>query len=108
MSDRIVQGLVLVFDAPDQATAELVCATLQAAGIHAVLQNQHSGPASGWLNYLGANYGRGVLVPHSQADAARSLLVEQAPTEEEIAAAAAADTTTTEEAEENLRIPPGR
>ena len=33
-------ALVLVYDAPDQATAELVCATLQSAGMQAFVQNQ--------------------------------------------------------------------
>jgi hypothetical protein len=93
----------LVYDAPDQATAEMVCATLLAQGLRAVVQNEHRGPAAGWLNYLGTSYGRGVLVPVSEADAAQAILAAQEPTEEEIIEAMEADGTTIEEAEARVK-----
>ena len=97
------EALVLVYDAPDQTTAELVCATLQAAGMRAVVQNQYAGPAAGMLPYLGLAYSRGVLVPASEAEAARALLAAQEPTEEEFEAEVEADTMTLEEAEAHVK-----
>jgi hypothetical protein len=93
---------VLIFDAPNQTTAELVCATLQAAGLHAVLLNERAAAASGWLNYL-MTWGLGVLVPASEAEAARAVLKEREPTEEEILADMEADGTSIEEAEARVR-----
>ena len=95
--------LVLVYDAPDQATSELVCASLQSAGMRAVVQNQYVGGAAGLLPYLGLSDGRGVLVPASEAWAARVLLAAQQPTEEELADEAEADTMTLEEAEARVK-----
>ena len=97
------EALVPVYDAPDQGTAELVCATLQAAGIRAVARHQYTGPAAGMLSYLGLTYSRGVLVPASEAEAARALLAAQEPTEEELAAEVEADTMTLEEAEAHVK-----
>ncbi len=97
------EALVLVFDAPDQGTAELVCATLQSAGMRAMVQNQYLGPAAGMLPHLGIAGGRGVLVPASEADAARALIAAQEPTEEELAAEAEAAAMTLEEAEAQVR-----
>ena len=90
---------VLVFDAPDQVTAELVFATLQAAGLRAVLQNEFNGPAAGWLTYMGSNYSKGVGVPASEVAAAQSILAAQEPTEDEILAEMEMDGITLEEAE---------
>jgi hypothetical protein len=97
------EEFVLVYDAPDQATSELVCATLQAEGIRAFVQNQYTGPAAGWLNYLGKSFAQGVVVPASEADAAQAVLAAQEPTEEEILAAFEADGMTIEEAEEQVK-----
>ena len=97
------EALVLVYDAPDQTTAELVCATLQAANLRAVVQNQYVGPAAGMLSYLGNTYSRGVLVPASEADTAHALLAAQEPTEEELAAEVEAGTMTLEEAEARVK-----
>jgi hypothetical protein len=97
------EALVLVYDAPDQTTAELVCATLQAEGMQAVVQNQYVGPAAGMLPYLGLAYSRGVLVPVSEADAALALLAAQELTEEELAAEIEADPMTLAEAEERVK-----
>ncbi len=52
---------------------------------------------------LGLTDGRDVLVPISQADAARTLLAAQEPPEEELAAEADADTMTLEEAEARVK-----
>jgi hypothetical protein len=97
------EALVLVYDAPDQTTSELVCASLQSSGIRAVVQNKYVGGAAGMLNYLGLTDSRGVLVPASEADAARALLADQQPTEDELAAEAEADTMTLEEAEARVK-----
>jgi hypothetical protein len=96
--------LVLIYDAPDQTTAEIVCATLQAAGIEAVVQHQHRGPASGMLPYLGLADSRGVLVSESDEGAAHALLQALEPTEEELAAEAEDDETTLEQAEAAARL----
>lgn len=98
-----MEAFVLVYDAPDQVTSEVVCATLQAAGIHAIVQNQHAGPAAGMLPYLGLGFHRGVLVPASEINAARVLLAAQELTEEELAAEMEADTMSLEEAEERVK-----
>ena len=99
----IDQELVVIYDAPDQTTAEVVCATLQAAGIQAIVQNQHRGPASGMLPYLGLADARGVLVASEDADAASALLEAQEPSEEELAALVEADATSLEEAEARVK-----
>ena len=102
-NDQKEEALVLVHDARDQPAAELVCATLQSAGLRAVVQNPYHAPAAGWLSYLGLPGSRGVLVPVSEADAARDLLASAGPTDEELAAEAEADTTTIEEAEARVK-----
>ena len=96
-------ALVLVYDAPDQTTAELVCASLQSAGIRAVLQHHYNGPAAGMLPYLGLTDGRGVLAPASQAAAAQEALAAREPTDAELEAEFEADTTTIEEAEARVK-----
>jgi hypothetical protein len=97
------EEFVLIYDAPTQTASELVCAALQAAGIRAVVQNEHRGPAAGWLNHLGNSYNRGVLVPTAEAEAARAVLEAQAPSDEEIGAALELEATSTEEAEARVR-----
>lgn len=96
-------NLVLVYDAPDQTTAEIVCATLNAAGIQAHVQNTNRGPASGALPHLGLAAPRGVLVAPGDASAARALLEAQTPTDDELAAEAEADPVSLEEAEARVR-----
>jgi hypothetical protein len=98
-----LEDLVRVYDAPDQTTAEIVCATLQAAGIHAVLQNESRGPASGFLHHLALADARGVLVARADLAAATSVLQAQELTEEELAAEVDADSTSLEEAEARVR-----
>ena len=99
----VSDDLILVYDAPDQTTAEIVCATLQAAGIEAFIQNAHRGPASGMLTHLGLADPRGVLVAPSDAYAARAVLETRTPSEEELAAEAAADPLSLEEAEARVK-----
>ena len=94
--------LVLVYDAPDQTTAELVCATLQSAGLQAVVLNQYRGPGAA-MPHLGLFDSRGVLVPASEADSARAVLADQEPTDEELSAEAEACTMTLEEAEARVK-----
>lgn len=97
------EEFVLVYDAPDQATAELVCATLQASDIQAFVQNPYASPAAGWLPHLAGNMARGVVVRASEADAARAVLAVQEPTEEEVVAQFETDATTIEEAEARVK-----
>lgn len=98
-----LKSLVLAYDAPDQTTAEVVCASLQAAGITAFVQNESRGPASGMLPYLGQTAARGVLVPEQELAAALALLETQTPTEEELIALMEADETSLAEAEARVR-----
>ena len=97
------EEFVMVYDSPDQATAEMVCATLQAAGLRAVIQNERVGPAAGWLSYLGGEFGRGVFVSALDVVAANTLLLDLEPTEEEILAEMEAHGMTTEEAEAQVK-----
>lgn len=101
-SDR-ADELVMVYDAPTQTISEMVCATLQAAGVRAVVENEYRGPAAGWLNYLGNDYGRGVLVPASELELAKAVLDAQSPSEDEILTALQTDAVSIEEAEANVR-----
>ena len=103
----IHENLVRIYDAPDQTTAEIVCATLQSAGIPAVVQNHYRGWAAGMLPHLALADSRGVLVAPSDAAAARELLAGQEPTEEELAAEAEADPTSLEEAEAQVKYTDG-
>jgi hypothetical protein len=96
-------GFVPIYDSPDFETAEIVCATLAAQGIHAVMQNPTPGPASNALPFLGNTWSHGVYVAPEDAEVARALLLEPAPSEDELAAEQAADPTTLEEAEKNVR-----
>ena len=95
--------VVAVYDAPDETTAQVVCATLQAAGIPARIKNERRGDVAGFLPYLALAVGYGVVVAASDADAARAILLEQEPTEEELAAEVDADETSLEEAEARVR-----
>ncbi len=97
------EEMVSIYDAPDQVTAEVVCATLEAAGIEAVVANTTTGPASGLLPHLGLGWSRGVSVPVSQAEAARALLQTHSPSDAELTAEEEADTLTLEEAEARVR-----
>ena len=97
------EKMVLIYDAPDQVTAEVVCAGLEAAGIAAVVSNTTAGPASGLLPHLGLAWNRGVAVPASQAETARTLLQSQLPSDAELIAEEEADTLTLEEAEARVR-----
>ncbi len=95
--------MVLIYDAPDQSTAEIVCATLQAAGIRATVQSPHRGPAAGMMPYLGLSDARGVLVAPTDVPAARAVLGALEPTEEELAAEEEADPMSLEEAEARVK-----
>ena len=106
MEDRMkerVEEHVVVYDAPDQATAELVVATLKSAGIAAFLANKFAGPASGVLPHLGLAWSRNVLAPASQAQAADQVLAALAPTDAELDEEFEADTMTLEEAEARVK-----
>ncbi len=103
LNNDIEEAMVLVYDAPDQTTAEVVCATLQSAGIGAVLQHQYYGPATGMLTFFIPTTNHGVLAPASQAEAAREVMAAREPTDAELEAEFEADTTTIEEAEGRVK-----
>lgn len=99
----VSEDLVLIYDAPDQTTAEIVLATLQSAGIQAFIQNPNRAPASGMLPHLGLASPRGVLVAPADAYAARAVLETREPNEEELAEEAANDPISLEEAEARVK-----
>lgn len=103
METTLPEEMVLIYDAPDQSTAELVCATLEAAGIAAVVAHTTMGPAVGVLPYLGLGWSRSVSVPLSQVEAARAVLQADMPSEAELIAEQEADPLTLEEAEARVR-----
>jgi hypothetical protein len=99
----IDEELILIYDAPNQTTAELVCATLQAAGLRAVLQHEYGSPASGWMNHIWTNRGKGVGVPASEVEAAQAILADQEISEEELLNEMEMDGMTLEEAEARVK-----
>lgn len=101
--NAIPDGYVPVFDSPDFETGEIVCATLVAAGIDAIMQNPTVGPAANALPFLGNTWSHAVYVPPDSAEAARGILAAPPLTEDELAAEQAADPTTLEEAENTVR-----
>lgn len=95
---------VLVFDAPTVEEAEVVCATLNAAGVPAFLDHVIANPVVGAVDSaLGGTWRRGVYVAPSNVEAARSILTTPPPTDDELAEAAQADGTTLQEAERHAR-----
>jgi len=94
---------VLVYDAPTIEAADIVCATLAAAGIPATVLNAERGPAEGMMPYLGFTWAHGVFVAPSNVEAARAILNTPAPTEEELTAEEEADPTTLAEAEARVK-----
>ena len=95
---------VLIYDAPTEEEAEVVAATLQAAGIAAVLQNPNLSAGAGmFAEQVGDTWRNGVFVPSSQVDEARAILNAPAPSEAELIAEEEADPTTTEEAEARIK-----
>lgn len=95
---------VLIYDAASAEEADVVRATLAAAGIRVFQPGDTADPYFGaidanvdsvWMHHL--------YVAPSDAEAARAVLSASAPTEEELAAEAAADPTTLEEAEARVQ-----
>jgi len=103
METTMPEEMVSIYDAPDQFTAELICATLEAAGIEATIPHLTIGPASGLFPHLGLGWSREVSVPASQVEAARAVLQAELPPEAELIAEQEVDTLTLEEAEERIR-----
>ncbi len=95
---------VLVFNAVTEEEADVVRATLEAAGVPAFLQKASANPMLGaidgvvddaWIN--------GVFVSAARAREAQDILGETPLTDEELQAAEEADPTTLEQAEERAR-----
>jgi hypothetical protein len=101
--NAIPDNFVLAFDAPDLESAEIVLATLAAAGLHAAVANPELGPGSGALPHLGNTWSHGVFVAPDELESALAILSGPPPSEEEFAAAQAADPTTLEQAEKSVR-----
>ena len=92
-----------IANAPDQQTAEMIVATLEAAGIPALLQHDTIGPAEGLLPHLGLAWNRGVAVPADREQEALALLQSIEASEDELVAEEEDDPTTLEEAEARVR-----
>jgi len=93
-----------VFTAATNEEAVVVCATLRAAGIAAVLQSDGLDPVMGGLDSTTRDTAAmDIYVPPSQAEVAYAILAAQAPTEEELTAEEEADPTTLEEAEREVK-----
>lgn len=105
MSDinQVEDDLILVYDAPDLQSGEIVRATLEAAGIHAVIQNARLGPGDGEMTFLGMAWGHSVYVASADVEAAREVLNTPQMSEEELAAQEEADPMTLEEAEARVK-----
>ena len=97
------EDYVPIYDSPDFETGEVICATLAAEGIYAVLQNPTPGPATNALPPLGMTWSHAVYVAPEDVEAARAILNAPQPTEEELVAEQASDPTTLEEAEANIK-----
>lgn len=96
-------NLVLVHSAPDDESARIVQAALEAAGVPAWLQHPEGAPASGTMPYLAVGWSYGVLVAAGDEAEARTILANAMPTEEELIAEEEADPTTLAEAEARIR-----
>lgn|GEM_PF-1880763 len=95
---------VLVFDAPTGEEAEVVRATLEAAGIPAILGSPTVNPVVGALDpMVDTEWTHGVFVSPSNLEAARAILNAASPTEEELAAEEEEDPTTLAEAEARIK-----
>lgn len=95
---------VLLFNAASEEEADVVRATLEAAGIKATLTNAHLNSGAGMLaETVGNTPFNGVYVSQSDLEAARAVLAAPPPTDEELEAEEAADPTTLEDAEERVR-----
>jgi len=97
--------LVLVYNAASEEEAEVVRATLEAAGIPATIQtpNFHAGTSLLTETVGGDSWSGGIYVPASLVESARALLNTPPPTEAELTAAEEADPTTLEEAENRVK-----
>lgn len=93
-----------VYSAATNEEAEVIRATLEAAGIPAFLRFATSNPVLGAVDdRLGENWMNGVMVAPSDAEAARAVLSAVSPSEAELADEAAQDPMTLEQAEANVR-----
>lgn len=91
---------VLVFQAASNEEAEVVRATLEAAGVPAYLHHTSADIVMGATDdLLGEAWVNGVFVAASNVEAARTLLNAPMPTEAELIAAEESDPTTLAEAE---------
>lgn len=96
---------VLVYQPTTEEEADVVRATLEAAGIPAIQQlpNVHAGFGIVTETVGGDTWSDGIYVAPSNVEAARAILNAPPLTEAELIAAAEADPTTLEQAEENAR-----
>lgn len=96
---------ILVYQPATEEEADVVRATLEAAGIPAILQAPNVNAGLGILTETvgGSAWSDGIYVAPSNIEAARAILNAPTLTEAELIAAAEADPITLEEAEKNAR-----
>lgn len=95
---------VLIYTAADNEEADVIRATLAAAGIPALLQSASVTTVMGAVDPVTRDtHDLGIFVATSHAEAARALLNAPAMSEEELAQEAAADPTTLAEAEAQVK-----
>jgi len=91
---------VLIYEPSSQAEAEVVYATLVAAGIKAFLDHPDASPVLGSVDTrLGSSWRRGLFVFANEADAARLILADRSVGDEALQLEEEADTSTMEQAE---------
>jgi hypothetical protein len=94
---------VLVFDAATEEEADVVRATLTAAGIPATLLNSSLNAGAAFAEGVGDTWRNGVFVSPSNVEAARAVLNAPALSEVDLIAAEEADPTTLAEAEAQIK-----
>jgi hypothetical protein len=91
---------VRVFQASTQEEAEVIRATLEAAGISAFLSQQSPSPVVGAIDPgVGSAWALGIYVSPADESAAREIINTLPASDEELDAEEQADTTTLQEAE---------
>ncbi len=103
-ADESQEDAVLIFEASTGEEAEVVRATLAAAGIPIYQSGDTSNPYFGNIDgTIDSAWVHHIYVSPSNAEAARAMLSASAPTEAELTAEEEADPTTLEEAEARVR-----
>lgn len=102
-ADDLHADPVLIFEAATGEEAEIIRATLTAAGIPTFQPGDTANPFFGVTDNADSVWMHHLYVAPSNVEAARALLSASTPTEAELIAEEEADPTTLEEAEERVR-----